>query len=315
VKELLVSLIVPVYNTVQYLDELYQSLVAQSISDFEAIFIDDGSTDGSSEKLLELTNQDNRFSVYHQKNSGQGVARNLGFSKSTGRYVMFVDSDDVLHDRCLEYCLASVQKSGADFFQFRFRKGVTPSDITASHYQSASVHCISIREAIFTAWPISPCSLIRRDLLERSGIKFPSYKYEDNVEIPRIISFAQKVVLSDAELYYYRTNEFSTVHNPKNLPDLLLAADGLLVLAEEIPLFYSEFVYRSYGVLRRFLEVGGVAEKRDEVSRRLLQEPYTSNPYVQIPKRIRESYESSLSWKLSAPIRWIGDLCDKVRHS
>lgn len=92
----LVSVIVPVYNVIKYLNQCIESILNQTYKFIEIILIDDGSTDGSSELCDEFRSRDPRIVVVHQVNKGLGAARNCGLKKSTGKYIAFVDSDDFI---------------------------------------------------------------------------------------------------------------------------------------------------------------------------------------------------------------------------
>lgn len=93
----LISIIVPVYNSAQYLRRCVDSIYAQTYKAWEAVFVDDGSTDDSFSILTALAAEDERIHVFHQENAGAGMARNLGISKAKGDYVVFLDSDDTIH--------------------------------------------------------------------------------------------------------------------------------------------------------------------------------------------------------------------------
>lgn len=96
------SIIIPVYNVEQYLRVCLDSIAAQTIGDFEAILIDDGSSDASGEICDEYAKDDNRFSVFHQKNQGVSAARNKGLELANGKYIVFVDSDDYIESTFLD---------------------------------------------------------------------------------------------------------------------------------------------------------------------------------------------------------------------
>ncbi len=89
-----VSVIIPVYNVIDYIKQCYDSIKNQSLEDYEVISIDDGSTDGSSKFLDEYSTSDPRFIVIHQSNKGPGAARNRGIECSKGKYIVFMDPDD-----------------------------------------------------------------------------------------------------------------------------------------------------------------------------------------------------------------------------
>lgn len=99
---MLISIIVPVYNSEKYIGRCINSIMSQSYVDWECILVDDGSTDNSLSILQLFANKDKRFKVFHQDNAGAGVARNFGIDRASGTYVVFVDSDDMIKPDYLE---------------------------------------------------------------------------------------------------------------------------------------------------------------------------------------------------------------------
>ena len=98
----LVSVIVPVYNTEKYVDKCIESIVFQTYQNLQIILIDDGSTDLSAEKCDAWKEKDKRVVVIHQKNKGVSAARNIGINKSTGKWIVFIDSDDCVEKNYVE---------------------------------------------------------------------------------------------------------------------------------------------------------------------------------------------------------------------
>ena len=99
-----VSVIVPVYNVEQYIDACMESLAAQSLpmNEFEIIFINDGSTDGSLEKCKMYEGMYDNVVVYTKENGGVGSARNVGIDKANGKYLLYLDADDVIIENTIE---------------------------------------------------------------------------------------------------------------------------------------------------------------------------------------------------------------------
>lgn len=91
-----ISVIVPVYNTEQYLPRCLDSIISQSFTDFELLLVDDGSTDGSGAICDAYAEKDDRIRVFHKENGGVSSARNLGLKEAKGEWICFVDSDDEL---------------------------------------------------------------------------------------------------------------------------------------------------------------------------------------------------------------------------
>ena len=89
-----VSVVIPVYNVMPYLERCVQSVVRQTYQNLEIILVDDGSTDGSGKLCDKIAGTDQRIRVIHQKNQGLSGARNTGIRQATGEYVVFLDSDD-----------------------------------------------------------------------------------------------------------------------------------------------------------------------------------------------------------------------------
>ena len=92
----LITVIVPVYNILDYLPRCVHSITAQTYSHLEIILVDDGSTDGTGELCDRLAEEDGRIRVFHKENGGSSSARNLALEHASGEYVGFVDSDDYI---------------------------------------------------------------------------------------------------------------------------------------------------------------------------------------------------------------------------
>ena len=116
------SIIVPVYNREKLLERSIGSLINQTFKDIEIICVDDGSTDNSLQKLLDYQKIDNRIKVIHQKNGGVSRARNTGLANATGKYIMFLDSDDEYMPNTCEKCFERINRDNADIISFEFLK-------------------------------------------------------------------------------------------------------------------------------------------------------------------------------------------------
>ena len=95
-----ISIIIPVYNTERYLEECLQSVKNQTYKSYEVICIDDGSSDGSRNILSKYEDESN-FHIIYQNNHGVSHARNVGLSLAKGKYIFFMDSDDIITNNCL----------------------------------------------------------------------------------------------------------------------------------------------------------------------------------------------------------------------
>jgi len=109
------SVVIPVYNVEQYLDECLESVRSQEIASFEAIMVDDGSTDRSREIAAQWVERDSRFRLVTQTNHGLGHARNTGAQHVAGKYIAFLDSDDVVPKQAYAAMIKALERSGSDF--------------------------------------------------------------------------------------------------------------------------------------------------------------------------------------------------------
>ena len=109
-----VSVIMPVYNVIDYLPDTLKCVANQSLKDIEIICVDDGSTDGSDKVLDEFAARDARFTIIHQKNQFAGVARNNGLAVAKGKYVVFWDSDDIFRINALEKLYMEAERTEAE---------------------------------------------------------------------------------------------------------------------------------------------------------------------------------------------------------
>lgn len=114
----MLSIIIPVYNVEQYLSKCIKSILEQSYQNLEIILINDGSTDNSLCICQEFAKKDARIKIFSKKNEGVSKARNFGLKKSSGNYIMFVDSDDWLEENICEKCMKILKKNDIDMLLF-----------------------------------------------------------------------------------------------------------------------------------------------------------------------------------------------------
>lgn len=116
----MISVVVPIYNVERYLHRALDSLLSQTCKDWEAILVDDGSTDGSSLIADEYTKRDARFKVIHKPNGGLSDARNAGMEQISGEYLIFLDADDFIHPQLIEICLEASLRDKSDMVCFTY---------------------------------------------------------------------------------------------------------------------------------------------------------------------------------------------------
>lgn len=190
-----VSIIVPVYNTKQYLSRCIDSIMSQRFTDFELLLIDDGSTDGSGDICDAYAEKDNRVRVFHKENGGASSARNVGLENAIGDWVTFVDSDDYVLDDYLSLC--SEKNENLCTQNWRYANGEVnewfePQIVDNEDCQSflkENLHTDMFRTAC--------CSFFKRKILIENGIRFDTrfklgedtlfvmdyYRYVDSIRI------------------------------------------------------------------------------------------------------------------------------------
>jgi glycosyltransferase involved in cell wall biosynthesis len=113
-----ISVVLPVYNVGPYLESSLSSLISQSMKDIEIIAVNDGSTDNSEEILRDFKEKYDNVFYYSQSNKGQSAARNYALQHATGKYIYFMDSDDLIDTDALRVCYEYVERTQADFIFF-----------------------------------------------------------------------------------------------------------------------------------------------------------------------------------------------------
>lgn len=188
-----VSIIIPVYNTEDYVQDALSSIMNQSLKEIQIIVINDGSTDTSLQKVCTLAEQDTRIQVFSQSNKGLSEARNAGLSQSLGQYVYFMDSDDLLEKDTLLSCYEKCEKEHLDFVFFDAESfsddgqhldpyyDYTRAKLVEDRiYQGTEILRILLDKGVYKA---SVClNLINRDFLHSIDLKFyPGIIHEDEL--------------------------------------------------------------------------------------------------------------------------------------
>lgn len=219
-----VSIIMPVYNTRKYLTEAIESVQAQSLSEWQLICVDDGSTDGSGELLNAFAAKDCRIKVLSQKNGGQSKARNNAMSFATGEYIYFMDSDDVLdkdllltcYKSCIEgnldFCFfdaVSIDEKGNETYEPNYdRRGILQDRVYKGEELLVD---LQKRYKLCTApW----CNFIRHEFYKNSKQSFyDGIIHEDELFTARLYLRADRVKCLPVVLYKYRQRSDSTMGN------------------------------------------------------------------------------------------------------
>lgn len=219
----ILSIITPVYNVEHWLPVCIDSILSQSFEDWELILVDDGSSDGSGAICDEYKEKDSRIRVIHQENSGVSKARNIALEIANGKYITFVDSDDVIKD--LDTFLANIKilelKNDIDILQFPLMWSDSKQCIrkTATYYDKNSIITELFKfEITGYLWGKIYKAQLFKNARCPEGISFA----EDTVTLLELLRHVDKIHLSDRGCYLYMMRENSAVHtfNSKKCLDL-----------------------------------------------------------------------------------------------
>lgn len=204
------SIIVPVYDVERYLPECLDSILAQDFTDFELIAVNDCSPDHCSDILSDYEKRDQRVRVLPLKqNVGLGLARNAGLEIARGEYIWFIDSDDVLRPRTLAKVIERAEATKAEvvifswvrFYENSTEKVGTGTDILAKAPETfTAAECPQILKVLQVAWN----KIIRRELLERTNLRFPEGFYEDTAFTYPLLAAAKSIAAVPIAVVGYR---------------------------------------------------------------------------------------------------------------
>ena len=223
-----ISIIIPVYNSEKYLEKCLDSLVYQTLKDIEIIVVNDGSTDSSEAIIKNYMKKDKRIKLLNKSNGGQASARNLGLTKATGEYIMFIDSDDYVEKDMCEMMYQTIIR-GYDMVITDYY--IIDDDKRA--YKKIS-NCdqgeISLKNYLLTS-PGPWNKIYKKDLLLNNNFKFPEgIMYEDYAVIPTLVNYNPKVYYLSKAFVNYVYTEVSTMRSDiykKKYEDLFKATNFL----------------------------------------------------------------------------------------
>lgn len=214
-----VSIIVPVYNAVRYINDCIDGLLRQQFSNFELLLIDDGSKDGSGALCDAYAEHDSRICVIHQPNGGVSKARNRGLDEAKGDFVVFVDADDLVRPEYLSDLMRAQQACSDEmgrtmilsdyqpFSETGPEKRDFPAPFVMDFRSGVGLNAENFRELIFQFRLFPPyCKLYRRDVIQEHQIRFREgmRSAEDFEFNTRYLAAVDRLVYIDSVQYDYR---------------------------------------------------------------------------------------------------------------
>lgn len=208
-KDKLISIIVPVYQTKEYINDCLDSVINQTYRNLEIIVVDDGSTDGSGEICDSYAKADDRIKVIHGINGGLSHARNVGIDIAKGEYLVFIDSDDMVHPEFISYLYKLCESTGSDIAQCDFLMIKDKNDILSP--QKVEHICIYSPQEVLAKtymgfeavrYIVAWNKMYKKQIFD--NVRFPKGKiHEDAYTAHKLFWNAKKIVVSNLYLYWY----------------------------------------------------------------------------------------------------------------
>lgn len=253
-ENLLISIIVPVYNVEKYLEKCLNSIINQTYKNIEIICIDDGSPDNSIYILNRFAKKDKRIKIIRQKNQGLSAARNIGINNATGKYIIFVDSDDWLELNTLELLYEKLLVKEFDFICFGVFKNF--ENVEERVFQNISENyedgLIFFKESYLkNCFTASACNKIYlKDFLVENLIYFTRGKlYEDLLFTFECLKNSKNIGVIKTPLYHYfikRENSITNKINKKDLDALFIVEEIEKKLIDKNKEFVESLEFREY---------------------------------------------------------------------
>lgn len=226
--ETLVSVIVPVYNSEKYLKSCIESILNQTYKSIEIILVNDGSIDKSLDIIKEYESRDKRVICIDKKNTGVSSTRNIGIDKATGKYIMFIDSDDFIENDYIEELLNITEKENLDICRTGFiveKKGNVHEVINYAEEESKEIDPNDFKENFIdtTIFNSSCVQLIKTSIVKENNIRFKenlSYE-EDLIFNIELFKHCKKIKYVNLPKYHYLANESSSTRNLCNTNNII----------------------------------------------------------------------------------------------
>ncbi|MDO4465995.1 MAG: glycosyltransferase [Bacillota bacterium] len=268
----LLSVIVPVYNACDYLEELINSLLNQSYENIELILVDDGSKDCSGLICDSFAEKDSRCKVFHKKNGGQSSARNVGLEKAKGKYIAFADNDDIIHPQMYSDIIQAMKNENADVGACQF-KNVQNQDIPKLSFEKNKPVFVEKKKKelldnfLKPSWWIPIWNKVYSKELIKS-LRFGNYHLgEDNMFSYQVIDKCNKYIYTNNTYYFQRMHGLNYEFTAKEYMIDLLKAKEYIV--RDIQFKYKEsyescredFLYEAIRIYNGYFEQDSKTKK------------------------------------------------------
>ncbi|MDR5589706.1 glycosyltransferase family 2 protein [Christiangramia sp. SM2212] len=298
----MVSVIIPSYNRASIIGQTIESVLSQTFSDWECIVVDDGSEDNTEEVVNDYRKKDHRIKLYKRPSTypkGANSCRNFGFQNSTGNYVQWLDSDDVISENKLEIQYNKLVESNADLgfckwgrFGQNIRKEVFNGLPVYRSFNSSLEYLNHLADSV-GYMPIHSY-LMKRELVLRAGPWFEYLKVNQDGEfMARVISNSKKIEFSNEPVAYYRKKTANNISGTRNdnIADLIKSWKLIEVIlniryGEDSNYFIEKTKERLYLNCKQFPEI--LKQNKSFFKRQIVMEP--SKPAAWMHARLIKFY-------------------------
>ena len=216
-----VSVIIPVYNVENYLEQCLDSVINQTLKDIEIILVDDGSTDNSLKILQNYAQKESRIKIINKENSGYGASMNIGIGTAQGEYIGIVESDDFIEPDMFEKLYNTAVSNNLDlvrcqYYQYNSLKNIN-NTVFIDWIEKNKIYKPLDFQPIFYQPPAIWSNLVKKELLEKYNIKFletPGASYQDTSFAFKLYCASERFMMIEDSLLHYRIdNENSSVNS------------------------------------------------------------------------------------------------------
>ena len=253
-KDPLVTIVVPVYNVMHYVEKCINSLTEQTYKKLEIIIVDDGSTDDSGKICDKLAKHERRIRVYHKANGGLSSARNFGIKKASGKYICLVDSDDYVQRDFVRKLIYKAEIKDADIVVCSYNDEILRARMLTG--EKATINLLTKQKNVdIVAWN----KMYRRELF--GNIKYPEGEnYEDTLTTYKLYAEAKNVAYIADSLYQYVERDNSITGDGEKEEKLLAREKAAreaviyfddnrrLKMAAEIALYTANLAYMDFAI-------------------------------------------------------------------
>lgn len=206
----LISVIIPIYNCEKYLSDCIESIINQSYRNIEIILVNDGSLDNSQKLCEKYAKADLRIKLFNKSNGGPSSARNVGLSHSTGEYIAFVDSDDVLDDRYLEVLYDLIKNNNADISSCGYDTRLPNGDVVQCEQFDQEIFGPNIGDVNRSHYPFTVWHLLfKSELIGNTRFDENVYYLEDLKFVDELFMKCNFIVGNSMILYHRKAHEES----------------------------------------------------------------------------------------------------------